>query len=136
MCRDRSVTAGDPMATPAVGVTPEVTCARAARVMARRGVECLPVIGPDGALHGIVSRSDLLKVFPRDDQDIAEDVRYEAVARLFGTRWTRTGAQRSAPPFRTTTRICRTRDGRPLPDGGRPHADGGTDRWHGHPPRP
>ncbi|MEV7127642.1 CBS domain-containing protein [Streptomyces sp. NPDC093260] len=80
-----AVTAGELMSTPAVAVTPDATLACAARVMARRAVKRLPVVGPDGTLRGIVSRSDLLKVFLRDDEAIAEDVRDEVVARLFGT---------------------------------------------------
>ncbi|KOV53592.1 CBS domain-containing protein [Streptomyces sp. AS58] len=79
-----AVTAGELMSAPAVTVTPDATLARAARVMARRRVKRLPVVGPDGTLQGIVSRFDLLKVFLRDDSDIAEDVRCEVVARLFG----------------------------------------------------
>ncbi|MBV2357642.1 CBS domain-containing protein [Streptomyces sp. J2-1] len=81
-----AVTAGELMTAPAVTVTPDATLARAARVMARRRVKRLPVVGPDGTLQGIVSRSDLLKVFLRDDSDIAEDVRCEVVARLFGAQ--------------------------------------------------
>ncbi len=48
-------------------------------------VKRLPVVGHDGVLKGIVSRSDLLKVFLRDDEDIAEEVRREVVEPLFGT---------------------------------------------------
>lgn len=73
------------MTGPAVTVTPDATLARAARIMARHGVKRLPVVGHDGVLKGIVSRSDLLKVFLRDDEDIAEEVRREVVQPLFGT---------------------------------------------------
>ncbi|MEU1406750.1 CBS domain-containing protein [Streptomyces sp. NPDC005728] len=80
-----AVTAGELMTAPAITVTPDASLARAARVMARHGVKRLPVVGHDGALKGIVSRTDLLKVFLRDDADIAEEVRREVVQRLFGT---------------------------------------------------
>jgi CBS-domain-containing membrane protein len=80
-----AVTAGELMTGPAVTVTPDATLARAARIMARHGVKRLPVVGHDGVLKGIVSRSDLLKVFLRDDEDIAEEVRREVVEPLFGT---------------------------------------------------
>lgn len=83
------VTAAELMTSPAVTVAPDASLAHAARVMARHGVKRLPVVGRDGALEGIVSRSDLLKVFLRDDRDIAEDVRREVVTRLFGTEATR-----------------------------------------------
>ncbi|MES4889680.1 CBS domain-containing protein [Streptomyces sp. NPDC096012] len=80
-----AVTAGELMTAPAVTVTPEASLAHAARIMARNRVKRLPVVGRDGTLKGIVSRSDLLKVFLRDDKDIAEEVRREVVVRLFGT---------------------------------------------------
>jgi CBS domain-containing protein len=83
--RADAVTAGELMSAPAVTVAPDATLAHAARVMARTGVKRLPVAGRDGTLQGIVSRSDLLKVFLRDDSDIDEEVRREVVVRLFGT---------------------------------------------------
>ncbi|GGN79784.1 hypothetical protein GCM10011579_064640 [Streptomyces albiflavescens] len=81
-----AVTAEELMTAPALTVTPDATLAHAAHVMARSRVKRLPVVAPDGALKGIVSRSDLLKVFLRDDEDIAEDVGRAVVLRLFGTR--------------------------------------------------
>ncbi|MFE2098577.1 MULTISPECIES: CBS domain-containing protein [unclassified Streptomyces] len=80
------VTAQELMTTPAVTVAPDATLAHAARVMARSRVKRLPVTDDAGALMGIVSRSDLLTVFLRNDEDIAEDVGREVVTRLFGTR--------------------------------------------------
>ncbi|MFG2125243.1 CBS domain-containing protein [Streptomyces sp. NPDC048710] len=80
------VTAEELMTAPAVTVAPDATLAHAARVMARSRVKRLPVVDDEGALKGIVSRSDLLTVFLRDDEDIAEDVGREVVTRLFGTR--------------------------------------------------
>jgi CBS domain-containing protein len=78
-----AVTAGELMTAPAVTVRADATLAQAARTMARSRVKRLPVVGDEGTLLGIVSRSDLLKVFLRDDEDIAEEVRGEIVARLF-----------------------------------------------------
>jgi CBS domain-containing protein len=46
----------------------------AARVMDRHAVKRLPVVDGDGRLLGIVSRSDLLKVFLRTDEDIREEI--------------------------------------------------------------
>ncbi|WOP39304.1 CBS domain-containing protein [Streptomyces sp. Li-HN-5-13] len=80
-----AATADELMTAPAVTVAPDATLAHAARVMARTKVKRLPVVGRDGTLEGIVSRSDLLKVFLRDDGDIEEEVRREVVVRLFGT---------------------------------------------------
>ncbi|MFR9799108.1 CBS domain-containing protein [Streptomyces sp. MS06] len=83
MVKAGSVTAEELMTSPALTVGPDATLARAARVMARAGVKRLPVVGEDGRLVGIVSRADLLKVFLRDDEAIAEEVRREVVAYLF-----------------------------------------------------
>ncbi|ARP68613.1 hypothetical protein LK07_01205 [Streptomyces pluripotens] len=79
-----AVTAAELMTAPAMTVAPDATVGHAARIMARTRVKRLPVVGRDGTLKGIVSRSDLLKGFLRDDEDIAEEVRHEVVARLFG----------------------------------------------------
>jgi hypothetical protein len=51
--------------------------------MARRKVKRLPVVNDEGLLEGVVSCADLLKVFLRDDEDLAEEVRREVVERLF-----------------------------------------------------
>ncbi|MFG2881433.1 CBS domain-containing protein [Streptomyces sp. NPDC048297] len=78
-----ALTAGDLMSSPAVTVQANATLAEAARTMAREGVKRLPVVDGTGLLEGIVSRADLLKVFLRDDEDIAEEVRREIVSYLF-----------------------------------------------------
>ncbi|MER5518378.1 CBS domain-containing protein [Streptomyces sp. NPDC002763] len=78
-----AVTAKELMSTPAVTVHPNATLAQAARIMAQRKVKRLPVVNAEGMLEGVVSRSDLLKVFLRDDEELAEEVRHEVVDRLF-----------------------------------------------------
>ncbi|ULR55466.1 CBS domain-containing protein [Streptomyces deccanensis] len=78
-----AVTAEELMASPALTVRSGVTLAQAARTMARAKVKRLPVVDADGVLEGIVSRADLLKVFLRTDEEIAEEVRREVVAYLF-----------------------------------------------------
>ena len=50
---------------------------------ARARIKRLPVVDGSGMLRGIVSRADLLKVFLRDDEEIAEEIRREVVAYLF-----------------------------------------------------
>ncbi|WP_416975004.1 CBS domain-containing protein [Streptomyces sp. 4F14] len=77
------VRARDLMTAPALSVRPDTTLAQAARVMARARVKRLPVVDALGRLEGIVSRTDLLKVFLRGDESIAEEVRREVVAHLF-----------------------------------------------------
>ncbi|QOV33720.1 CBS domain-containing protein [Streptomyces ferrugineus] len=78
-----SLTAGELMTSPAMTVTADATLAQAARTMARARVKRLPVVAVDGRVEGIVSRADLLKVFLRDDEEIAEEVRREVMAYLF-----------------------------------------------------
>ncbi|MEU6549177.1 CBS domain-containing protein [Streptomyces sp. NPDC046915] len=75
--------AGELMSAPAVTVHARAPLAEAARIMARRKVKRLPVINDEGLLEGVVSRSDLLKVFLRGEEDIADEVRREVVDRLF-----------------------------------------------------
>ncbi|MEV6113125.1 CBS domain-containing protein [Streptomyces sp. NPDC052109] len=78
-----ALTAGDLMSSPAATVRANATLAEAASTMAREGVKRLPVVDGTGLLEGIVSRADLLKVFLRADDDIAEEVRHEIVSYLF-----------------------------------------------------
>jgi CBS-domain-containing membrane protein len=78
-----SVTAAELMTSPALTTTADATLAQAAREMARARVKRLPVVDDGGRLLGIVSRADLLKVFLRTDEEIAEEVRREVVAYLF-----------------------------------------------------
>ncbi|MFJ5678066.1 CBS domain-containing protein [Streptomyces sp. NPDC093097] len=73
--RAEAVTAGELMTSPAVTVRSDVTLAQAARAMARASVKRLPVVDEDGLLVGIVSRADLLKVFLRPDNDLAQEAR-------------------------------------------------------------
>ncbi|MFJ9668824.1 CBS domain-containing protein [Streptomyces sp. NPDC101219] len=51
--------------------------------MARHKVKRLPVVDGTGVLHGVVSRSDLLNVFLRENHDIAEEIRREVVGGRF-----------------------------------------------------
>ncbi|MEW1653992.1 CBS domain-containing protein [Streptomyces sp. NPDC093707] len=77
------LTAGELMSAPALTVHADAPLAQAARTMAHRSVKRLPVVDGRGMLQGIVSRADLLKVFLRSDEDLAEEVRTEIVGQLF-----------------------------------------------------
>ncbi|MFK0266153.1 CBS domain-containing protein [Streptomyces angustmyceticus] len=79
-----ALTAGELMSSPALTVHAGDTIAQAARTMAFKSVKRLPVVDAAGLLQGIVSRSDLLKVFLRSDEDLAGEVRADVVGRLFG----------------------------------------------------
>lgn len=78
-----AATADELMSAPAVTVREDATLAQAARTMARGRLKRLPVVDTSGMLRGIVSRCDLLKVFLRSDEDLAEEIRTEIVDRLF-----------------------------------------------------
>jgi CBS domain-containing protein len=73
--RHPALTAGELMTAPAITIGPHATVPAAARLMSARHVRMLPVTDEKGILAGIVSRRDLLRVFLRQDEDIAADVR-------------------------------------------------------------
>ncbi|NEB74257.1 CBS domain-containing protein [Streptomyces sp. SID14478] len=83
MAKAGALTADELMSAPAVTVHADATLAQAARAMAHRRVKRLPVVDAQGMLEGVVSRSDLLKVFLRPDDEIAEEIRREVVSVLF-----------------------------------------------------
>lgn len=57
-----ATTAGELMSTDVVSVSPETTVREAAGLMYKRRLNPLPVVGPDGRLVGIVSRSDIVRM--------------------------------------------------------------------------
>lgn len=75
-----AVRARELMSSPAVTVHASATLAAAARIMAQRKVKRLPVVNDVGMLEGVVSRSDLLKVFLRTDTDIEQEIRRSVLA--------------------------------------------------------
>ncbi len=79
-----AVTAAQLMTSPAVSIDPEAPVAVAARIMQERHVRRLPVVSPDGGLVGIVSRTDLLSVFERPDDEILAEVMRDIIAGEFG----------------------------------------------------
>ncbi|WP_274563910.1 CBS domain-containing protein [Streptomyces spiramyceticus] len=76
-------TAEELMSSPAVTIHEDATLAQAARTMAVQHLKSLPVVDAAGRISGVVSRSDLLKVFLRPDEDLAAEIRREVVKRLF-----------------------------------------------------
>ncbi|WP_331738997.1 CBS domain-containing protein [Streptomyces sp. NBC_01276] len=77
-----AVLAEELMSSPAVTVHPDATLAEAARIMARKAVKRLPVVNGVGMLEGVVSRSDLLTVFLRPDEEIEAEVRQLVLGEL------------------------------------------------------
>ncbi|MFD5416955.1 CBS domain-containing protein [Streptomyces sp. NPDC127069] len=70
------------MSSPAVTVHPDAPVAEAARIMAHKRVKRLPVVNEVGMLEGVVSRSDLLKVFLRPDEELEEEIRLSVLTEL------------------------------------------------------
>jgi CBS domain-containing protein len=77
-------TAGQLMTEPPVTVHADDSIVEAARTMAERQVERLPVIDEEGRLVGIVTRRDLLRVFLRPDAEIREEVIREVLVGTLG----------------------------------------------------
>jgi CBS-domain-containing membrane protein len=68
--------ARDLMTSPAITTSIGTSVFEAARLMHRNGVKRLPVLDATDKLVGIVTRSDLLKVFLPTDEDIRMSVEY------------------------------------------------------------
>lgn len=66
--------ASDVMTSPAVTVTSDASLADTARLMRASNVRRLVVVDARGHITGIVSRSDLLQVFLRSDEDLREEI--------------------------------------------------------------
>lgn len=75
------VTAGDLMTSNVVTVKPDDTVEQAARLMYHLRVKRLPVIDPGGHLVGIVSRTDVLAVYDRPDEQIKAEITNEVIQR-------------------------------------------------------
>ena len=80
-----TATAGDLMTHPAVTTDPDELVANAARLMRSLKLQRLPVADRDGRLVGIVSRSDVLSVFSRTDEDIRREVTQDVIMDGFFT---------------------------------------------------
>ncbi len=64
---------GDVMSGPVFSLGPDADHAEAARLMEREGIKRIPVV-EDGKLVGLVSRSDIIRVFARPDADIVSEI--------------------------------------------------------------
>jgi CBS domain-containing protein len=80
-----AATAGQLMTSPAITIQSDASVAVAARVMQGNRVRRLPVVGRGGLLIGIVSRTDLLSVFERADEEIRDEVLRDVIAGEFGS---------------------------------------------------
>jgi CBS-domain-containing membrane protein len=71
------------MTVAVVSIAPDATAAQAARRLHTAQVKRLPVVDNRGRLVGIISRSDLLKVFNRPDQAIRREIIDEVIVGEF-----------------------------------------------------
>ncbi|WP_405358820.1 CBS domain-containing protein [Kitasatospora sp. NBC_00085] len=72
------------MTSPVITARANWTLAEAAQVMHRKKLKRLPVVDDEGRLTGIVSRSDLLQPFLRDDASIRAEITHDV---LLNTLW-------------------------------------------------
>ncbi|KFG77325.1 CBS domain-containing protein [Streptomyces mutabilis] len=72
------------MTSPAVCAREDWSVVDAARAMARHGIKRLLVVDEAGRLIGVVSRSDLLRVFLRTDRAIRTEIIEEAMVKSLG----------------------------------------------------
>ncbi len=71
--------ASDVMTSPAITVASDTGLGDAARLMQDKSLRRLVVVNDGGRIAGIVSRSDLLKVFLRTDEELREEIRGELI---------------------------------------------------------
>jgi len=79
------VVAADVMTSPVVTVGVDTPIGQAARVMRERNVRRLVVVDSRLRIAGIVSRSDLLKVFLRTDEDLRDEVMHKLLPAVVPT---------------------------------------------------
>lgn len=74
--------AADLMTSPPITVSTDTALAHAARLMQERNVRRLIVVDARGRIAGIVSRSDLLQVFLRGDEELRHEIVEELIPAL------------------------------------------------------
>ena len=79
------VLAEDLMTSPAITVLSSALITDAARLMHERNVRRLVAVDERGRIVGIVSRSDLLQVFLRTDEDLREEVEERIIPAILPT---------------------------------------------------
>jgi CBS domain-containing protein len=77
------LTAGDLMTHPAVTVRPDDSVEHAARLMYTLRIKRLPVVNAGGGLVGLVSRTDLLAVYDRSDEEIRAEIMDQVIVHEF-----------------------------------------------------
>ena len=75
-------TVGDAMSRKLITIGPFESHNAAARLMQRHNVKRLPVVDSEGRVLGVISRSDVLAVFARPDEEIEGEVRDRLVGQV------------------------------------------------------
>jgi CBS-domain-containing membrane protein len=121
--RAEAETAEGLMSTQVFTARPEWSVVEAAWTMDRRHVKRLPVVDETGVLVGVVSRSDLLRVFLRHDTAIREEIVHDVLQRTLSLApdavrvdvldgvVTLRGAVHLKSTLPVVLRLCRTVDG-------------------------
>jgi len=95
--RERAKAAGtvasEVMTSPAITVELDTSLSRAARLMQERNVRRLVVVDDRGRMAGIVSRSDLLQVFLRTDEELREEIAGKLIPALLVSEWDKVGVE-------------------------------------------
>jgi CBS domain-containing protein len=81
--KSHAETARELMSAPVVTISADSSIVHAARVAALEHVRRLPVVDASDTLLGIVTRSDLLAIFRRDDEEIRRHVADDLIGRQF-----------------------------------------------------
>ena len=89
----QAVTAGEAMTSPPITLPAYGSVAEAARLMSEHRVNRLPVLGAQ-KLVGIVTRSDLLQAFVREDDDIRREIEEDVLRRNLLARGPRSRGRR------------------------------------------
>ncbi|MFF2652536.1 CBS domain-containing protein [Streptomyces sp. NPDC058045] len=121
--RNGADSAGGLMTSPAVVARPHWSVVRATDTLGRHHIKRLPVVDEDGRIVGVVSRSDLLRLFLRRDRAIQEEILEEVLTRTLGLspsaltvdvrdgRVTLSGTVSRRSLARVAVRLCTTVDG-------------------------
>ena len=83
-------TAGEPgaekvaevMTEKVITITPDASLGEAARTMANKSVNRLPVVDGEGRLVGIISRADVVNAFTKPDDVIQDEVTQDVIRRI------------------------------------------------------
>jgi len=79
--RAGGTTARELASVPAVTIGPGDSVREAAKLMHDRAIKRLPVVDGDGRLVGVISRSDVLRVFMRSDDGIRREIVEDVIGR-------------------------------------------------------